>query len=119
MRIAIYKGDDRGCVDYNPYTKEVEVHHPDKQVRKKVYEYLTKKQSFKLGGGSGDIGDFKMVKEVPIQETHYLELAMCMLYENTRVHVDWSDSNNTGHNSYDQEETVVTKSLDGTTYKLI
>ena len=111
MRVSIYTDEARGCVIYTPYTKEVEVHHPDVKVRKRVYRFLTSPQTIRTGDGSGRKGAFKEREIMPTDSCPMMELALCTMNAKIGIHVDWSDPDNNNH--YKKPE-VVAKSVSST-----
>jgi hypothetical protein len=88
MKVAIHNDDAKGFVHYNESTKEIVVEFPDGSVKKKVENYLHKRRAYKIPE-SQRIDDYRVDNEYPYTSKMYFELAMCTLYHNTNVWVDW------------------------------
>ena len=106
MRVSIYTdNDDRGYVNYNPFTREVIVQHPNQNIRKRVYRYLSSKQDIGISKGN-EIGSVGITTVNPLDNSTTLQIVLCTMYNKISVHVDWSDALYDKDNSLDNEEVV-------------
>lgn len=78
----------RGMVRYDPETKEVEVEFPDSEARARVEAYLQSPRTFFIPQ-SDEIDDYASVTARPTDDESFFDLAMCGLWSNTGVWVDW------------------------------
>jgi thermostable 8-oxoguanine DNA glycosylase len=62
---------------------------PSPGVEKAIVKYLTTKREYKIPE-SNRIDDYRIDKELPTRNRMYFELALCTLYAETGVFVDWS-----------------------------
>lgn len=89
MKVAIHKNNQEGAVNYNPKTKAVVVTFPDAQVVRSVRSHLTRKRKFRIPE-SKRIDDYRVDNVKPTESTMYMNLALCTLWANTEVTVEWT-----------------------------
>lgn len=88
IEVEIELGSDRGSVRYFESAKRVEVTFPVVPIQNTVIDYLGKEREF-LIPESQQIDDVRIDTALPTENRTYFELAMCSLWSNTGVMVDW------------------------------
>lgn len=91
-RVVIQYGETYGAIDYpkSGNAKGVVVDFPDADIRRKIQSFLRRERTFKLQR-SGRIDDYREVREKPIKNVQFLELALCELYNTLDVFVHWRE----------------------------
>ncbi len=84
IEIGVFLGDQKGTVRYIVNTMIIEVDFPDPEIEKRIKEYLTTKRKDWIPE-SDRIEDYRS----PNGRRMQFELAMCELWSNTGVMVDW------------------------------
>ena len=88
MKVKISHGNQKGFVKYNKETKEVSIDFPNESLASDIEEYLDTKRVFRIPE-SQKIDDFREDLVSPLDNETYFELAMCALWAETGVWVDW------------------------------
>jgi len=95
MRTAFHHDGKYGFVDYDEDNKEVLVSHPNNDVRLAVKDYLTSPHRFIMSDyKEGIVGNRRIETKKPTESSHHLNMALCEMFFNTGVHVDWAHKNN-------------------------
>lgn len=76
-----------GYLQYNTETKEVQshLHHPD--LDQKVVDYLTTERAMHQ---YTSLSQFQTVSAVPASSLETFKLALCYIWVDLGVHIDWS-----------------------------
>lgn len=111
LKIAIHYDGKYGFIKYDPESQEVLVTHPNSKVRDVVYKYLTTTRDFVTElekPGKNHTGTTGMIYVSPTDSAEYVEMALCEMFFNIGVHVDWNNE----HNQYpeDDNEDIIEKS---------
>jgi len=115
MKAAIYTDKDNlGFVFYDENDHSVMVTHPDINIRRIVYSYLTKEKEFTVPA-SNNVGDSRIIVKKPCENVQFMEMGLCEMFHAIGVHVDWGNPDNTGGSTMEPEvdkQVTVIKSLD-------
>ena len=87
--VEIMKNGEWGIITYDEEAKAAGVDFPDENVIANVEEYLYTKKEFNIPE-SDRLDDYRVDKARPVDELTFFELALCTLYVETGVWVDWS-----------------------------
>jgi len=88
MKVNIIYKDLEGFVEYDEEEQRVDVDFPDVRAARKIEDYLNTKRAFKIPE-SDRIDDFRIDHAFPYEERTYFEIAMCELFSELGVWVDW------------------------------
>lgn len=88
MRVNISKDNTIGFINYIPETKELIVEFPDTVIKNRIIKYLNTEREFWIPE-SQVLDNYRIDRELPIKNLMYMELALCELYNNIDVWVDW------------------------------
>jgi len=88
MKVKISQGKQKGFVKYDEKKKEISVDFPNDSLVLDIEEYLSTNRVFKIPE-SQEIDDFREEFASPLESKTHFELAMCTLYGETGVWVDW------------------------------
>lgn len=96
MKIAIHHDGKYGFVHYNKGDQEVMVTHPNPKVRNTVRHYLTNERTFIVPGDDNinHKGNRLPVQLMPNKDEGTMQMALCEMFHNTGVHVDWGHEEN-------------------------
>ena len=83
-----YPSGLHGVVSYDDKAKKISVDFPVPDIEKRIKKYLDTKREFTIPE-SPAIDDFRTDTAYPKDNLTYWELALCELYTNTEVWVDW------------------------------
>jgi len=90
IKVAVeMAGQGKGVVSYNTKSKVIEVDYPSESIRQSILSYLMTKREFQIPE-SQQLDDYRIDKAYPSDNITYFQLAMCTLWANTGVLVDWS-----------------------------
>jgi len=88
MKVKILYEDKEGFVKYNEEDQEVSIDFPDEEMADEIERFLTSHRAFRIPE-SDRIDDFRVDYAYPYEERTYFELAMCELFSETGVWVNW------------------------------
>jgi len=88
LKVKIKKDGRTGAVKYDKKNKSFSVDFPDDIVEVEVIDFLSKKQDFWIPE-SQKIDDYRIDNKYPKESEMYFSLALCTLFANTNVWVDW------------------------------
>lgn len=94
ISVEIYTESARGTVEYDDALNDATVVFPDAGVATAVDRYLSSPREFIIPE-SKEIDDYRVDKALPVDNITYFELAMCSLWSNTGVLVDWDTEKRT------------------------
>jgi len=117
MKVHFHKDGKEGSLVYDEPNQEVLVAHPDDDVRRTVHRYLTNERMFttNVGRHKDVVGDRIPMYATPIENKHFMEMALTEMRGYTGVTVNWAHPGNrkTGtDDSNAQADKPITKSLD-------
>ena len=69
------------------------VTHPDPSIKKKIRSYLTSKKEFTVAPTEA-VGSRALVEAIPTDSIEFMDMALCEMFFNTGVHVNWGHSEN-------------------------
>ena len=88
VKIRDDSGKMTGTVEYNESQHTIDVKFLDVKHKKEIEKYLHTKRKFKIPE-SNKMDDFRVDSAYPYDNLTYFELAMCELYTNTGIWVEW------------------------------
>jgi hypothetical protein len=96
MKVNIHHEGKEGFVKYNKGNHEVMVTHPDEQVRNSVRDYLNTERTFIVNGEDHEnvVGNRVPMRMLPTADKHAMTMALCEMFHNTGVHVNWGHEDN-------------------------
>lgn len=94
VEIAVSMGNKKGMVRYWEKEKRAEVSFPFEGVQTAAMNYLTSEREFKIPESDG-VDDFRIDQARPVDNRTYFDLAMCSMYSNVGLWVDWSTERET------------------------
>lgn len=86
--VAISYKNDLGVIEYDENAKEANVIMANDEAKKLVVDYLNTPHEIKVPHET--LMDFTPETIIPLQDEKSLKLALTRLWNNTKVHVDWS-----------------------------
>lgn len=86
--VAISYGRDLGYIEYDEETHTATVHLANDEGKKLTEDYLTSEHDIKVPHET--LMDFTTEKINPLSDLKSFKIAITRLWNETRVHVDWS-----------------------------
>ena len=86
--VAISYGKDLGVIEYDGESKTANVIFANEEGKKLVEDYL--KTTREINVPDKNLMDFKPKTVNPLADEESLKLSLTRLWNNTKVHVDWS-----------------------------
>ena len=106
MKIAIHQDGKYGFVQYNAPNGQLMVTHPDGRVRQRARDYLNKDRGFTVVGNHNSR---EIVYSKAVASHQFMDMALCEMFYNTGVHVDWNHADN----DFEGANKPILKSMDG------
>ena len=88
FRVAISYGRDLGYIAYDEETKSATVHLANNEGKKLTEDYLSTTHEIKVPHET--LMDFTAETIDPVADVKSLKIALTRLWNETKVHVDWS-----------------------------
>ena len=82
-----YEGQP-GLVEYDNETQEVSVQLENAIKTREAHQFLTTRQTFRIPQ-SPEMDDYREETAVPTDSIMHMELALCTLFANTGIFVEW------------------------------
>jgi len=88
MKVKISKLGRKGEIEYSEETQQVSIQFPDALVADEIEEYLSTARIYRIPE-SQKIDDFREESAKPTDSLMHMELALCALWSETGVMVEW------------------------------
>ena len=88
IEIQIIYNDLNGSITYDTGIQEIIVDFPDKEKQAEIEDFLAVKKIYRIPE-SNKIDDYREELAFPFESTMHFELALCELWSETDVFVNW------------------------------